>query len=87
MKRAILLIVATTLLMSSAASAASFYVTPRILGGVIIHIDGTINFGDNQQFDRIASRYPSATTIVELNSSGGNLYSALLISVTIWDVA
>jgi hypothetical protein len=85
MKRAIPLIVATTLLTSSAASAAIFYVTPRILGGVIIHIDGAINLGDDQQFDRIASRYPSATTIVEPNSSGGNVYSALLISAAIWD--
>ena len=85
MKRAIPLIVATTLLTSSAANAANFYVTQRLLGGVVIHVDGIINFNDDQEFARIVARYPSATTIVEPNSSGGNLYSALVIGGTIWD--
>jgi len=84
MKRAIPLLVATTLLTSSAASAASFYVTARSVGGVIVHIDGVINIGDDQKFARIASRYPSATTIVEPDSPGGYLGPALNIAEMIW---
>jgi hypothetical protein len=85
MKRTILLIVAATLLTSSAASAANFYVTQRIFGtGVIIHIDGVIDLNDEQKFARIASRYPPATTIVELDSPGGHVVASLIIGDMIW---
>jgi hypothetical protein len=70
-------------LTGGAANAANFYATPRWLGGTIIHIDGDINFGDEQRFERIVSQYPSNTTIVEPNSFGGNVKAALLIGAII----
>jgi hypothetical protein len=88
MKRTILPIVAATLLTLStmnSAYAANFYVTQRLLGGVIIHIDGLINLDDEKRFARIASRFPPATTIVEPNSPGGNVFAALNISDMIWE--
>jgi hypothetical protein len=86
MKRTILLIVAAalfTLPAMSSTHAANIYVTQRLLGGVIIHIDGDINLNDEQRFARIASQYPSGT-VVEPDSLGGIVGPALGISDLIW---
>jgi membrane-bound ClpP family serine protease len=58
---------------------ANIYVTSRVWGGVIIHINGFINWGDEQKFAHIASRYP-AGTLVDLDSRGGFIGPALDIA-------
>jgi hypothetical protein len=54
-------------------------------GGVIIHIDGVVNWGDDQKFARIASQYPPDTTFVEPDSPGGSAYPAINIGDMIWE--
>jgi len=84
--RKILLIVATTLLTLpaiSSAHAANFYITQRLFGGVIIHVDGKIKMGDEQRFARIAFQYPPGT-VVEPDGGGGVVGAGLDISDLIW---
>jgi hypothetical protein len=69
--------------MVSPAHAAEMYVSARWFGGTIIHIDGTINFGDEKKFAAF-THYDPATTIVQLDSLGGSVVSAVEIGRMIW---
>jgi hypothetical protein len=71
------------LCLATPGQTANIYVTARLFGGTIIHIDGRINEGDEKNFAHIASRY-SAGTIVEPDSAGGNVGAALAIADIIW---
>jgi membrane-bound ClpP family serine protease len=63
----------------SPAQAADIYAS-QLLGTTIIHIDGPIEFGDEQKFAK--QNYASAT--VRLTGPGGKIIPAIDIAKVIW---
>jgi hypothetical protein len=77
------LVLLMVLWLASPAGAAEFYVSARRFGGTIIHIDGPIYLGDEKKFAAY-TQYDPESTVVQLNSLGGNVVASLEIGRMIW---
>src|SRR5262249_19089606 len=75
-----------TLCMAVPAGGAEITLSPKPLGGTIVHISGQIFLGDETRFAaKTASLTDRTNTLVWLTSPGGNLVAALLIAKMVRD--
>jgi hypothetical protein len=85
MTRFLISIAALVMLTSAAANAADITVSKVKSGGYAVLIDGDIEVGDDEKFNRLTRKIPPGGAMVGLISEGGSLAAGLNIGLTIRD--